>query len=247
MPPEPTERISLLLPTRQRPHWLQRLATSARVTAHEPHNVEIVTYIDEDDFMYDTLHELDLQWIRVRGPRHHDGHVNLSIKWNECWKSATGDIFMHCGDDIVFRTDGWDTAVREAINSMPGKIAFVWANDYGAGHDRSDFGTHGFVHRNWTDVAGRFVPPYFVSDFNDTWFNDVSMALGVQVYLRDHLTEHMHYIHSKAEIDDNTRDRLARHEAERPDALYFSDAMQLERHAEVMKLKAAIDAAIEKG
>ena len=144
---------------------------------------------------------------------------------------------MHCGDDIVFRTKGWDTEVVDALNMYPGKIAFVWCNDYAPPNDRSDFGTHGFVHRNWTDVVGRFVPPYFVSDFNDTWFNDVADALGVRVYLRDQWTEHMHFLYGKADQDDNTRDRLARHTVERPDLLYYSDPMIMERHNETLALR----------
>jgi hypothetical protein len=243
MPDEP-ELISLLLPTRQRPNELKRLADSAVATATHPDRVELVVFIDSDDVAYSPglFESLEMPWALVRGPRLHNGQVNLSHKWNECWNSASGDIYMHCGDDIVFRTNGWDDAVRDKINEYPGKIAFVWCDDYGTGTDRSDFGTHGFIHRNWTDVVGRFVPPYFVSDFNDTWFNDVAVALGVRAHLPQHLTEHMHYIFQKAQIDQNTRERLDRHQRERPDQLYNSDAMQLERREEVLKLQAFIEA-----
>ena len=242
MPPFP-ESISLLLPTRQRPGELKRLVESAADTADLPSSISVITYIDDDDPSYANV-ELPLHWTKVVGPRLHNGQVNLSVKWNECWQAADtfADIFMHCGDDIVFRTRGWDTAVREAINSKPGKIAFVWCNDYDFGHDRSDFGTHGFVHRNWTTVVGRFVPPYFVSDFNDTWFNDVAEEIGVRVYLKDHLTEHMHYIFNKAKVDLNTQERLERHEQMRPQDLYNDPATQAIRHSEARRLRTYIEA-----
>jgi hypothetical protein len=230
------EVISLLLPTRQRPQFLRRLAQSARATSKCPELLELVAYVDDDDDSYADV-QLPLPWSKINGPRLHDGHVNLSIKWNECWKQSTGDIFMHCGDDIILRTKGWDEAVRDAINSKPGKICFTWCNDYSPTHHHADFGTHGFIHRNWTDVVGRFVPPYFVSDFNDTWFNDVADALGVRVYLREHLAEHMHYTLGKAKLDVNTRERLRRHEDEQPQNIYYSPAMEAERQAEVDKLR----------
>jgi len=233
-------RISLLLPTRQRPEWLRRLATSAVATASQPKQLELVTYIDEDDGSYDDL-ALPLSWQKVVGPRLHDGLVNLSVKWNSCWKVATGEVFMHCGDDIIFRTSGWDDAVRKVIDSAPARIAFTWCDDGGNGNQEV-FGTHGFVHRNWTEVVGRFVPPYFVSDYNDTWFNAVAQELGVARYIPDHLTEHMHYIYNKAAKDQNTLERLERHEANNPKALYDSYQMVQERHEEVVRLRRFIQA-----
>lgn len=231
-------RISLLLPTRQRPSQLLRMVGSALATADNPELLELVTFIDDDDASYDgvNIDDWGLKWTRVRGPRLHDGQVNLSVKWNDCFAESTGDILMHCGDDIVFRTNGWDTAVRDAINSHHGKIAFVWCNDIDFNTDMSHFGTHGFVHRNWTDVVGRFVPPYFVSDFNDTWFNDVAKLAGVCHYLPHHLTEHMHYIWGKAVKDANTEDRLQRHAELKPELLYRSQEMMDQRADEARKL-----------
>lgn len=222
-----------------------QMVGSALHTADRPDQLEVVTYIDYDDTSYDGI-KMDgwsVDWVKVRGPREIDGSVNLSEMWNRCWEHATGEIYMHCGDDIVFRTDGWDTDVRKAINQAPGKIAFVWCDDGSPNHASNNFGTHGFVHRNWTNVIGRFVPPYFVSDFNDTWFNDVAEMVGCRHFLPMHLTEHMHYIWGKAQVDMNTQQRLARHEAEKPEVLYHSKQMYEQRAAEAVMLTQAIEEA----
>lgn len=232
--------ISLLLPTRQRPTELTRLVTSALSTASAADDLQLVTYIDDDDPSYDDL-KLPMAWTKVRGPRHHDGLVNLSTKWNHCWEKCDGDVLMHCGDDIVFRTHGWDDAVRDALNSHPGKIAFVWCDD-GGGGNQAAFGTHGFIHRNWAQTVGRFVPPYFVSDYNDTWFNDVADLAQIQHYLPEYLTEHMHYVHGKADKDLNTIERLQRHEANNPRAIYESPPMVAQRRHEATLLAAVRDA-----
>lgn len=225
--------ISLLLPTRQRREELARFYVSAMNMADRPHEVEVVAYVDNDDDSYKGLKLPRLTF--VVGPR-----LVLSEEWNECWRQAKGEYFMHCGDDLVFRSKGWDTHMTEAIDSYPGKIAFVWGDDHNDESQRNEFGTHGMVHKNWTDVIGRFVPPYFVSDYNDTWFNDVAKALNVRRYLHEVKTEHMHFSLGKSEIDQNTKERLARHEANDPGQIYNSPEKQAERQQEIEKLRAFI-------
>lgn len=227
-------KISLLVPSRQRKEQFVRFYTSAMSTADLPGRLEVVMYVDDDDNTYDGLNLFNLTI--VKGPR-----VVLSEMWNKCWENATGDIFGHMGDDIVFQTESWDTAIREAIAARPGNIAFVWCNDVSPESNRNEFGTHGFVHRNWTNITGRFVPPYYASDYNDTHFNDVARALGVTTYLHNFITEHMHYSLGKAEIDQNTRDRLDRHAATNPKAIYDSEEKRLEREEEIQRLRKFID------
>lgn len=224
--------ISLLLPTRQRPGNLRRLVDSINATKASE-MIELVTYIDDDDDSYDDL-ELDISWHKVRGPRNISGLVNLSVMWNECYEVACGDILMHCGDDIVFRTDGWDFIVYQAFEVVEDKILFAFGRD--GIQDANNFGTHGFIHRRWIDAVGYLFPPLFVSDYNDTFLNDVSKLIGrhrqIEIY-----TEHMHYIAGKADIDQNTAERLERHGAHRPDELYASDAVQGEIRAAAEQLQ----------
>lgn len=227
-------KISLLLPTRERPEQFKRFYHSAMDTADKPGRIEVAIYVDDDDNSYDGIDFYNLK--KVRGER-----IVLSEMWNKCWDVATGDIFGHMGDDIVFRTEGWDSAIEEAINARPGKICFVWCNDVSPESQRNEFGTHGFVHRNWTNIIQRFVPPYYASDYNDTHFNDVARALGVGTYLHNHITEHMHYSLGKAEKDQNTLDRLDRHASTKPKQIYYSEEKKLEREEEIQKLRQFID------
>lgn len=214
-------KISLLLPTRKRPEWLVRFYDSAMSTADNKKQVEVVVYIDDDDDSYDNIKLPRL--VKVRGPR-----VVLSEMWNACWKAARGEYFGHMGDDIIFRSPHWDTLVTQAIDAHTGKIAFVWGNDHSPESQRNVFGTHGFVHKNWTDTVGYFVPPYFVSDYNDTFFNEVARKLNVATYIHEIHTEHMHFSLGKALIDETTQDRLDRHERGRPEEIYKSDWFQQE-------------------
>ena len=108
-------KISLLCPTRKRPSFMKELWESACNTAADKNNLEIVFYIDTDDLesieMYKTLGENCHAIIDDRG------EGNLSKMWNRCYEHATGELFMHCGDDIRFRTDNWDSKVRQVFET----------------------------------------------------------------------------------------------------------------------------------
>ncbi len=195
-----------------------------------------MTYIDDDDPSYDDV-KLDITWHRVGGARHIDGLVNLSAMWNRCYEESAGDIVMHCGDDIVFRTAGWDAAVVETFARYPDNILFAFGRD--GIQDGRNFGTHGFLHRDWIEAVGFFVPPYFVSDFNDTFLNDVADLIGRKVEI-DIYTEHLHWTALKAEKDRNTLERLVRHAEHRPDLLYQSEKVQAEIAEAAQRLRAAM-------
>lgn len=228
-------KISLLLPTRQRRSWLARMYESAMRTADKPEEVEVVAYVDEDDGSYDGL-ELPRLKI-VRGPR-----IILSEMWNACFAASGGEYLMHCGDDLVYKSQGWDTEMTSAIDAYPGKIAVVWGDDYDDGTSRHDFGTHCMIHRNWVETVGYFVPPYFVSDYNDTFFNDLGEKLHVRRYLHHVKVEHMHFTRGKAEIDRNTQERLDRHAAYKPEDIYFGPKFQAEMEQKRELLQKFIEA-----
>lgn len=225
-------RISVLCPTRGRPEAITTLVGSALSTAAGP--VELVFYVDTDDDLsaavLDEMAHLPVRY--VRGPR-----IVLSQMWNRCADVAKADVMMHCGDDIAFRTPGWDTRVLAAFEAVPDRIVLVHGDD---GFQRERLATHGFLHRRWVEAVGYFVPPHFSSDYNDVWLTEVADALGRRAYLPDVVTEHMHPAAGKGEWDLTHRERLARHERDDPGALYAS--MVDGRAADVAKLKAVIAA-----
>ena len=208
--------ISLLLPTRKRPDNIQRLWLSVLDTADNVSDIEMILAVDDDDDSYDNLELLNNPNIDLQKyPR-----MVLSEYWNRCYERSEGDILMHCGDDIIFRTKGWDTIVKNAIDAYEDKIVFVYGNDGSGVHD-GRFGTHGFVHRNWAESVGYFEPSYFSSDYNDTWLNDVAKMIGRHQHI-DILTEHMHPDLKKAEYDEVHLERLERHKMDNVSALYES-------------------------
>lgn len=229
-------RIALLTPTRGRPHNITRLVESARATADEPDLLEFVFYVDIDDPTSDNaIERLAMGGVpntmTVAG-----GRIVLSQMWNECANAARADIMMHCGDDIVFRTDGWDTLIVKTFAQYPDGIVLVHGRD---GYQDERLATHGFRHRRWMNVVGNFVPPYFVSDYNDTWVTEIADKIGRRVYLPELYTEHMHPVNGKGPLDQTHQDRLSRHVQADPGSLY--QKLAPEREQEVRILREAID------
>jgi len=226
-------KISLLIPTRQRPEMLKRVYDSAFNLASHPGLVELIYYVDNDDKSYDDLNLYNAT--KVSGPRD-----VLSKAWNCCYDSSTGEIVWHGGDDNIFRTESWDDVVRDTFEEYPDRIAFIWGNDGNGESERNGFATHGFLHKNWVDTVGRFLPPYFVSDYNDTWLNEIAHAIDRHRHI-DIMIEHMHFSLGKSEKDQNTTDRLTRHSKENPEALYSSQKLRIERLDEIEKLRQFIE------
>lgn len=220
--------ISILLPTRNRPQFLKRLVDSIRETSTiQP---EIVVYIDDDDTLSPSMAE-ELGLVTLIGPR-----ITMTDYWNKCYKKATGDLIMQMGDDVVFRTKGWDVMVEEEFAKWPDKIVLVHGDDLDTNF-RSRFGTHSLLHRKWIDTLGYFIPPYFSSDNGDRWLMAVADFLGRRKFL-PFVTEHMHFRTGKAQLDSTYKERLERHQKDNPNQLY--NEMFPERLNDIEKLHKVI-------
>jgi hypothetical protein len=206
--------ISVLVPTRGRPHNMRRMVDSGRATSTG--RPEYVFYIDNDDQasvdMADALYLEGGDVRRIIGDR-----ILLSSMWNECQRVARHDVYQHSCDETIYRTAGWDTAVLNAFEQWPDKIGLVYGRD--GIHDQN-LATHGFITREWVDAVGYFVPPYFSSDYNDLWLHEVAQSIGRLQFLPDVFTEHMHPAVGKGPLDQTHQDRLARHGQDGVDGLW---------------------------
>lgn len=221
--------ISVLLPTRKRPHFLERMINSLmEMSDRRP---EVVVYIDDDDNESEPK-ALELGLKVIRGPR-----ITMSDYWNKCYEESTGDILMQAADDIVFKTKGWDKMVEDAFANCPDKIMLVHGDDLDPNFNPS-FGSHPLVHRCWIETTGYFIPPYFSSDYSDWWIMEVAKFIERKKYL-PFVTEHMHLRTGKAPMDSTYFERLQRHDKDRPGELYTEKFF--DRLADAEKLQSVIN------
>jgi hypothetical protein len=226
--------ISLLVPSRGRPGMCMEMWLSALRTATDPTSLELVLYLDDDDpAMLDYQTRVIARGRQIRnkiGPR-----ILLSQTWNACLELASGEILWHGNDDVLFRSPAWDSHVRQAFAAVDDRIVLVHGRD--GIHDAA-MATLGFYHRRWVETIGYLCPPYFSSDYNDTWNTQVADLLGRRRFLPAVSTEHLHPAVGKGAMDQTHYDRLTRHRTDNVDQLYASLAG--ERAADADKLRAAM-------
>lgn len=228
----PPMKISLLCPTRGRPKQVKEMVATILESSTVP--PELVFYVDDDDPTFPE--SLDYPDYKVmRGPR-----IIMGEMWNRCLEQATGEILGQSNDDFRYRTKGWDDMVRRAFASFPDRMICVHGDD---GKWGKSFGTHCFLHRTWVETVGYFTAPYFSSDFCDTWFNDVFNYVGRRIFM-PFVTEHMHWLAGKGEVDQTQKDRLERHKRDDTPKLY-QDLLP-KRMEDVRKIKAKMGIPYEK-
>ncbi len=220
-------RISILVPTRKRCGRLKELYYSAMETANKPGNVEFVVYVDDDDNSYDGVDLYNMKIIR--GPQ-----ITISEAWNKCADNASGDYLGLFGDDVIFRDKDWDRAVLERFDEVDDKIGFVYGYDGSPYNDT--YGTHGFVHKNWVEVVGYFVPPYFAANYVDLWINDLAKGVQRHMYI-PYYFEHMHQGFGKAADDEVYQEGRERDKGMQD--VYKSKLK--EREEQIQRLKQFID------
>jgi len=229
-------KISLICPTRARPRRMAAMWHSAVATADDPGQIEVVFYIDEDDAAGKAGLALSAKIRAAQVSSIVGRRLILSECWNAAAKIAKGGILMHCGDDIIFRSQGWDAQVIEKIDAFPDRIAFVYGRD---GINDKKLGTHGFISSQWMEATGYMVPPIFSSDYNDMWLNEVAGRIGRRIYVPQIYTEHMHFMVQKSAKDATYLERLKRHRKDKMDEIWSNTAHL--READAQKLRACIN------
>lgn len=175
--------ISLCVPSRGRPERFKQMVRSATSTAQG--EIEFCVWRDEDDA---TVYPKGPHIVYGTGERPYlKGSLCTSGLWSKAWGLASGEIAMLAADDIIFRTQGWDTRVTQAFEAVPDRIVMVYGDD---GSRVRKAPVNPFLHRRWIDAAG-FTPSDFQGWFADEWIWQMAAELGRVVFLDDVLIQHL--------------------------------------------------------
>ena len=108
--------ISILCPTKNRCEGLERMWLSAMNTADLPNNIELVVYIENDD--HNTLSKVEEfekkfgnQIVKIVSSE----DVVYGDLHNICCANSSADLFFCGADDMIFRTQAWDTSIKEVF------------------------------------------------------------------------------------------------------------------------------------
>jgi hypothetical protein len=153
--------ISVLVATRRRPEFLQRMAESLVEHADDPQSFEILLAFDTDD-----THSLDAfakssvagkcRWRAIVVPRM--GYSRMHEYLNLLAKQATGHWLLVLGDDAYVKTTGWDTLIL----SSPCDRIYNTCNTSDVEYSRNAL-MHFVLPTDWVRAMGR-LSPYQQSD-----------------------------------------------------------------------------------
>lgn len=151
--------------------------------------IQILPYLDSDD------PTADMYPIGNVSPP-----LPLGPAYQRLFHKAESDILMLCADDILFKTKGWDTKVKE---TMPKDlIGVVSCNELPKG--KREHG-HPFIGRRFIEIMGYICHPKLNHSCVDTWVREISEGIKRFYYLEDVITEHVHPKYGKGKLDDTYR------------------------------------------
>lgn len=185
--------ISILVPTFNRPQSIENFSKSLNDTVKNPENIEIAFGVHDDDKMsINKIKEIapalkiDIRAVSIK--RHKDGQTHLSYLWNQIYDQAKYPILGYFGDDVLFKTPGWDEEVRSEFKKDP--YVMVACNDVHV--QRGKYATLYFTHRFVHERIGFYLHPEFRRWYADTFWDNVYKRAGKMIYREDIVTEHLH-------------------------------------------------------
>lgn len=197
-------KISLLLPTRGRPHLVQRFFQSLIAQTANLKDVEVVLYVDDDDH---GSHSLDCDGIslaKIIGPPLSMGGYNTA-----CLSRSSGEIVVLMNDDVVVRTPGWDGQIIRFAAGIPDGIFLAYGNDLHMGKRMCTFP---ILSRKACKVMIKPYPGEYQGGFIDWHLLDVFKRLKYMgqnriFYLDELVFEHLHLDAGKAGSDPTYQSR----------------------------------------
>lgn len=182
--------IIILIPSRGRPERLAESIASIRDTAAE--SVGIVAIVDADDPKLEEYRALGLGESLVELPERIGYVAALNVVAARLWDEVA--ILGAFGDDVLFRTPGWDAIVEKTLET-PG-IAYGDDLIHGEGHPTAVF---------MSSVIARSLGWLAMPAVRHQWADDAWKRLGQELdclrYMALVLVEHMHPAVGKAEMD----------------------------------------------
>ncbi|MCQ8102485.1 hypothetical protein NP590_00090 [Methylomonas sp. SURF-2] len=196
--------ISLLLPSRGRLQRANAFLQSVLENSEYPEYLEVIAYLDNDDLTSHSLKCPGLAVKRIIGPRATMGAYNTA-----CYEMARGDIIILANDDMLIRTHGWDSIIRQLHDSIPDHIYLAYGNDL---FKKGNLCTFPILSRKTCEALKDPYPITYKGAFIDYHLMDIFKRLeelGFKRirYLPEVIFEHMHYRTGKAPLDDTYRQR----------------------------------------
>lgn len=155
-------RITVIIPSRGRPHTLTAALGSLHSLASRKNQITYGIVCDSDDpVTVGTAQSLQAVMplaykVQERGP-------SLGKMVNDMAESMPADVYLSLGDDCLCITPGWDLKIAEAWEKEPRGVWFWKPADDAAP------ALYAVVSEQWRQAAGRIFTDYFPFWYDDLW------------------------------------------------------------------------------
>ena len=198
--------ISILTPTFKRPEQIERFALTIQNTSTYPERVELIFGIHsfDEESLKKIVYLQSVMKIKVKQAiieQHLNGAINMSFLWNQIYPQASHDIIGFFGDDVLFKTPGWDVEVYKEFKKDP--LVMVSCNDVHVqkGVNAVLFFTHRSVHNK----LGFYLNQKYQRWYMDTFLDRIYRRMGKLHYREDIITEHLDPVRSKFQTSEKVR------------------------------------------
>lgn len=184
--------MTILVPSRGRPDRARSMYRSAMDTARgSAGGTRVLFIVDADD---PTLPAYIDHGLPMRCLTERVGYTaSLNRLAAELWDHD--DILGAFGDDVLFRTDGWDRLVEQVL-ATPG-IAYGDDRIHGRNHPSAVF-----MSSSIAKALGWLALPATTHQWADDGWKRLGQELGILRYVPEVVVEHMHPAVEKAEWDE---------------------------------------------
>lgn len=186
------DKILVLCPTRQRPKQCLEMVNSFLTTAKMS---SLKLLIDNDDPCLEEYRRLMGGKVAIII----DCHKSVTSFINDSWHNAPAHIKWFCvtNDDFVYKTDGWDVKLTDAIR-QGGGLGIAYGDDT---LQRQRLPTTSIISREIIEYLGYLQMPTLTHLFGDNVWKEIGTGADCLFYEPGVIIEHNHALARKAEID----------------------------------------------
>ncbi|MBL7145177.1 MAG: glycosyltransferase, partial [Phycisphaerae bacterium] len=177
-PIDKPQHISLLIATRGRPEYLDKVFDSIGRTVGNADGIDVWIYVDNDDDITNEYisskaylkYPFKINW--VLGERTLSMGQMANILRQKC--TTNPGIYMTFVDDYILTSNNWDGAIRDTFNRYSDGIVLGYIPDPHSGPEQV---TITILSAQWTNVTGKIFTEFFPFWYDDTWLDQVSQMV----------------------------------------------------------------------
>lgn len=237
-------KISLLVPSRERLNLKLTLISSIITTASNINNIELIFGIDVDDPTREIIYKISqaIPFVKIVDIQNDGKFIGINKIWNLLYPQAEGDILGYVGDDMIFKTKNWDLELIKEFNSEncpADNIKLVHCFD--GFRTRDEICVNAFIHKKYTDIIGYMCREDFLINWSDQWMYQTFKAFDRVKYRPDICIFHNHWIYGQRSKDAVADRMLSDNKDKISDDLWYTLRPQrvkdVEKLSEYLKMK----------